>query len=61
MLREFFDEALDIALRGLGVNLEFGADVIRRYRAMENATRRAIAKDLTVLERSLRSTRRKAS
>src|SRR3954470_4865445 len=34
---------------------EFGADVIRRYRAMESATRRAIAKDLAVLERSLRS------
>jgi molybdate transport system regulatory protein len=40
---------------------DFGADVIRRYRSMESATRRAIAKDLTVLERSLRSTRRKAS
>jgi len=43
---------------------EFGADVIRRYRAMERATRRTIAKDLAVLERSLRSgrqrTRRKA-
>lgn len=38
---------------------EFGADVIRRYRAMERATRRAIAKDLAVLERSLRSARRK--
>ena len=40
---------------------EFGADVIRRYRAMEGATRRAIAKDLTALERNLRSTHRKAS
>jgi molybdate transport system regulatory protein len=40
---------------------QFGEDVIRRYRAMESATRRAIAKDLTILERSLRSTRRKAS
>ena len=28
-LREFFDEAFDIALRGLGINLEFGADVMR--------------------------------
>ena len=34
---------------------DFGADVIHRYRAMERATRRAVAKDLTVLERSLRS------
>ena len=36
----------------------FGADVIRRYRSMERATRRTIAKDLSALERSLRSTRR---
>src|ERR1700682_2340447 len=34
---------------------DFGADVIRRYRSMERATRRAIANDLAVLERSLRS------
>jgi molybdate transport system regulatory protein len=34
---------------------DFGADVIRRYRAMERATRRAVAKDLMVLERNLRS------
>src|SRR5262245_5995757 len=33
----------------------FGADVIRRYRAMERATGRAIAKDLRSLERSLRT------
>ena len=33
---------------------DFGADVIRRYRSMESATQRAIAKDLAVLERSLR-------
>ena len=37
----------------------FGADVIRRYRAMESATRRAIAKDLAALERGLRSVPRK--
>jgi molybdate transport system regulatory protein len=36
---------------------DFGADVIRHYRAMERATRRAIAKDLASLEGSLRSTR----
>jgi molybdate transport system regulatory protein len=35
----------------------FGADVIRRYRSMERATRRTIAKDLSALERNLRSTR----
>jgi molybdate transport system regulatory protein len=38
---------------------DFGADVIHRYRAMERATRRAVAKDLTVLERSLRSVPRR--
>jgi molybdate transport system regulatory protein len=43
----------------------FGADVIRRYRTMERATGRAIAKDLAALERSLRlvprRTRRKTT
>lgn len=34
---------------------EFGATVIERFRAMERATERAIAKDLAVLERSLRA------
>jgi len=38
----------------------FGEDVIRRYRAMERATQRAIAKDLGVLERSLRRAPKKA-
>jgi molybdate transport system regulatory protein len=37
----------------------FGAAVVRRYRAMESATRLAIAKDLTSLERSLRSVPRR--
>jgi molybdate transport system regulatory protein len=37
----------------------FGAEVVRRYRAMERATRRAIAKDLASLERSLRSVPRR--
>jgi molybdate transport system regulatory protein len=37
----------------------FGADVIHRYRSMERATRRAIARDLSVLERSLRSVPRR--
>jgi molybdate transport system regulatory protein len=36
---------------------EFGAEVVRHYRAMERATRRAIAKDLSTLERSLRPRR----
>jgi molybdate transport system regulatory protein len=38
----------------------FGAEVIHRYRAMERATRRAIAKDLAVLERGLRARARKS-
>ena len=38
---------------------DLGADVIRRYRSMERATRRTIAKDLAALERSLRSRRRR--
>ena len=38
---------------------DFGEDVIRRYRSMERATRRAIAKDLDALERSLRRARRR--
>ena len=33
---------------------DFGADVIRRYRTMERATNRVVAKDLAALERSLR-------
>jgi molybdate transport system regulatory protein len=37
----------------------FGAQVIRRYRAMEKAARRAVAKDLAPLERAVRATRRR--
>ena len=37
---------------------EFGADVIRRYRAMERSTRQAIAKNLAALERNVRSSPR---
>jgi len=37
---------------------EFGESLIRRYRAMERSTRRAIAKDLADLERDLRSAQR---
>jgi len=35
---------------GAATLTDFGADVIRRYRSMERATRRAIAKDLAALE-----------
>jgi molybdate transport system regulatory protein len=38
---------------------DLGADVIHRYRSMERATRRAIAKDLSALEASLRSAPRR--
>ena len=38
---------------------EFGAEVIHHYRAMERATRRAIAKDLASLERRLRAVPRR--
>jgi molybdate transport system regulatory protein len=44
---------------GAATLTDFGADVIHRYRTMERATRRAIAKDLAALERCLRSTPRK--
>jgi molybdate transport system regulatory protein len=39
---------------------DFGAAVIRHYRSMERATRRAIAKDLASLERSVRRIPRRA-
>lgn len=38
----------------------FGGEVIHRYRAMERAARRAIAKDLSSLERSLRAVPRRS-
>jgi molybdate transport system regulatory protein len=38
----------------------FGEEVIKRYRSMERATRHAIAKDLAVLERNIRSSPRKS-
>ncbi len=44
---------------GAATLTEFGAEVIRRYRAMERATLRAIARDLAVLERSVRSPNRR--
>ena len=40
---------------GAATLTEFGAEVVHHYRAMERATRRAIAKDLASLERRLRS------
>jgi molybdate transport system regulatory protein len=45
---------------GAATLTEFGAEVIRHYRAMERATRRAIAKDLAILEQNLRSVPGKA-
>jgi len=42
---------------GAAALTDFGREVIRRYRAMERATQRAIAKDLAVLERSVRAKR----
>ena len=36
---------------------EFGKSLIRRYRAMERSTQRAIAKDLAALEQDLRQPR----
>jgi molybdate transport system regulatory protein len=38
----------------------FGGEVIQRYRAMERTARRAIAKDLLSLERSLRTVPRRS-
>jgi molybdate transport system regulatory protein len=38
---------------------EFGAGVIRRYRAMERAAQKAVAKDLAALERDLKKTPRR--
>lgn len=39
---------------GSAMLTEFGAEVIQHYRAMERATRRAIAKQLASLEQNLR-------
>ncbi len=39
---------------------DFGLSLIRRYRAMERATRRAIAKDVAALERNLRPALRRS-
>lgn len=45
---------------GAATITEFGLDVIRRYRAMERAARRAIATDLAELERNVGPPRRRA-
>lgn len=45
---------------GAATLTELGAEVIQHYRAMERATRRAIAKDLASLERNLRTAPRSA-
>jgi molybdate transport system regulatory protein len=39
---------------GAAVLTDFGAELIRRYRSMERAARRAIARDLAAVERRLR-------
>ena len=44
---------------GAATLTDFGADVIHRYRTMERATRRAIAKDLAALERNVHSSPRR--
>jgi molybdate transport system regulatory protein len=44
---------------GAATLTDFGADVIHRYRAMERATRRAIAKDLAALERNVHASPRR--
>jgi molybdate transport system regulatory protein len=44
---------------GAATLTDFGADVIHRYRAMERATRRAVAKDLAALERNVHSSPRR--
>ena len=46
---------------GSAVLTDFGAEVIDRYRSMERATCRAVAEDLSVLERQLRPTQRRKS
>jgi molybdate transport system regulatory protein len=46
---------------GAATVTDFGVELIRRYRAMERATQRAIAKDLDILEHSLRPARRRAA
>jgi molybdate transport system regulatory protein len=38
----------------------FGADLVRRFRAMERATERAIAKDLAFLERRVQHSAKKS-
>ena len=43
---------------GSAILTDFGAEVVTRYRSMERATQQAVAGDLSVLERNLRSTHR---
>ena len=44
---------------GSAILTDFGAEVIDRYRSMERATRDAVAEDLSVLERNIRSAHRR--
>jgi molybdate transport system regulatory protein len=65
MNSQFQKPVVDTTLGGRGGGsaklTTFGQEVIRRYRAMEIATHRAIAKDLAALEKSLRSSKRKSN
>jgi molybdate transport system regulatory protein len=65
MNSQFQKPVVDTTLGGRGGGsaklTTFGQEVIRRYRAMESATHRAIAKDLAALEKSLRSSKRKSN
>ena len=45
---------------GSAIITAFGEKLIHRYRSMEHATRRAIARDLSALERSLRRAPKRA-
>jgi molybdate transport system regulatory protein len=63
MNAQFRKPVVDTTLGGRGGGAarltDFGKDLIRRYRSMERATRRVIARDLAALERNLRTTPRK--
>lgn len=61
MNKQFRTPVVNTTLGGRGGGsatvTELGEEVIRRYRSMERAARRAIAKDLAGLERNVRSAR----
>lgn len=63
MNKQFRDPVVSTTLGGRGGGsaqlTPFGADLIDRYRAMERATQRVIAKDLSALESRLRPAARR--